>query len=54
MSGAVDQLRAAIADAGPAPAVHWATFRKHREEWPTLWAAIDAVLQEDIDNAIRR
>ena len=40
---ALDQLERAITDAGPQPMVHAETMAKHRAEWPTLWAAIDAV-----------
>lgn len=28
-------------DPGPAPALHYATMRRHRAEWPTLWRSLD-------------
>lgn len=39
-----DDLRRAIEDRGQRPDVHDAIMRRHRAEWPTLWAAIDALL----------
>ena len=41
---AIEAIRRAIQDEGPQPAFHRATMARHRKEWPTLWAAIDAAL----------
>lgn len=43
---AVEQLRAAILNPGPVPRHHYAVLNRHRQEWPTLWRAIDALLKE--------
>ncbi len=43
---AIDQLRAAIEDKGPRPDWHDQVMARCRQEWPTLWAAIDALLVE--------
>jgi len=40
-------LRLAITLEGPAPGLHRKIMRKHRSEWPTLWAAIDRLLEID-------
>jgi len=40
-------LRSAITVAGPRPDIHRRIMRRHREEWPTLWKAIDNLLRED-------
>lgn len=44
---AAQLIRQAIYNEGPAPSVHKGTMRRHRHEWPTLWLAIDALLQAD-------
>ena len=44
---AIDQLRRAVKNEGPMPEYHRRMMAKHRSEWPTLWAAIDAVLRAD-------
>lgn len=41
----VAQLRTAIEDQGSHPDFHQAVMRDHRAQWPTLWAAIDALLK---------
>lgn len=38
---AIDTLLNAINTAGPVPKHHIQVAAKHREEWPTLWKAID-------------
>lgn len=40
----IEQLRHAVEDKGLRPDVHDAIMRRHRSEWPTLWAAIDRIL----------
>lgn len=37
-------LLAAIQDSGSHPVAHREIVRRHREEWPTLWRAIDDLL----------
>lgn len=41
---AIDGIRRAITLEGPAPVLHRRIMRRHRNEWPTLWAHIDALL----------
>jgi len=41
---AVNGLREALENAGANPVHHRLTMQRHRQEWPTLWAAIDKVL----------
>lgn len=41
---ALTMLRRAIEDEGPVPSYHRRIMRRHRDEWPTLWRAIDALL----------
>lgn len=43
---AIDAVRTAIRDEGPRPKWHRAMMERHRREWPTLWAALDALLAE--------
>lgn len=38
---AIDAILRAIEDEGPSPAHHRAIMRRHREEWPALWRALD-------------
>lgn len=42
---AIERLRRAVEDRGPCPDIHLEIMRRHRREWPTLWAAIDEVLR---------
>lgn len=42
----IDAVRTAIRDEGPRPKWHRAMMERHRREWPTLWAALDALLAE--------
>lgn len=42
---AIERLRLAIEDEGPRPDLHRATLARHRAEWPTLWRAIDNLLE---------
>ena len=37
---AIEELRRAVYDPGPRPGYHYAMCAKMREEWPTLWHAI--------------
>jgi hypothetical protein len=41
---AAHAIRQAITNAGPQPEFHQQTLRRHRSEWPTLWSAIDSLL----------
>lgn len=34
-------LMTAITDPGPRPDIHHEVMRRHRAEWPTLWARLD-------------
>jgi hypothetical protein len=38
------ELTKAINDAGPHPIAHQQIMQKSRDEWPTLWRAIDKLL----------
>ena len=42
--GAVEAVLKAIRNPGSHPAHHAKVMRAHREEWPTLWAALDELL----------
>lgn len=42
---ALMHLEEAIYDEGPQPKYHRQVMKKHRKEWPVLWAAIDEVLE---------
>jgi hypothetical protein len=41
---AIEDLRSAILDEGPAPDVHRETIRRHAREFPMLWAAIEQLM----------
>lgn len=43
----IKTLGRAIRNAGPQPKLHASIMRKHRKEWPTLWKAIDSLLESD-------
>lgn len=45
VKAAIGAIEAAIYDEGPAPSVHRSIMHRHREEWPTLWAALDLLLE---------
>lgn len=49
--GAVRMIVDAINNEGPAPAVHDAAIARLREEWPTLWSGIDALLTATVRSA---
>ena len=51
--GIRDLIRA-IEDEGLAPARHQEIMARHRREWPTLWAAIDKIVQDDQDRRKRQ
>jgi hypothetical protein len=38
------EVHRAIANVGPVPQYHAHVMRKHRSEWPTLWKALDKIL----------
>ena len=42
----IEKIRQAIEIEGPYPKVHRKIFNRHRREWPTLWRAIDNILNE--------
>jgi hypothetical protein len=39
-------IRDAIENEGPQPDYHQKVMARHRKEWPTLWKAIDAALED--------
>lgn len=43
----VEALRKAIEDEGPVPRHHRDVMSASRRDWPTLWAAIDDVVDQD-------
>ena len=40
------EIERAILDQGINPPHHIVTMRKHRDEWPVLWEAIDKLMEE--------
>lgn len=42
---AIEALVTAIQNKGPVPQYHNHVMRKHREEWPKLWEALDKVVE---------
>lgn len=46
---AVLMIVAAIRDPGPRPDVHRQIMDRVRVEWPTLWAALDALMESQVD-----
>lgn len=42
---AITALISAIGNQGPVPQYHIHVMKKHREEWPQLWEAIDKVVE---------
>lgn len=38
------ELAGAVLDVGPNPNHHQAVMARHRQEWPTLWRAIDGII----------
>lgn len=47
---AIEMIRSAIINEGPVPQYHRHVMRKHRQEWPTLWKGIDALLASHYEN----
>lgn len=43
----VEQLRQAVTVKGQNPMHHDRIMARHRAEWPTLWRAIDRILNEE-------
>jgi hypothetical protein len=43
LATALAALDRAVTVPGPAPEYHARVMAKHRDEWPTLWSAIDAL-----------
>jgi hypothetical protein len=44
----LEELRAAINDFGPHPMRHLRIMDEHRKEWPTLWNAINRLLEVEV------
>jgi hypothetical protein len=44
---AIARLKRAVNNKGINPKFHDKLMKKHRKEWPELWAAIDALLKEN-------
>lgn len=44
---AVAAIIKAIKDQGPLPLLHRRIMRLHRQEWPTLWQALDKLLDAE-------
>ena len=44
MRQAIERLITAIKNEGPVPQYHRHVMRKHRDEWPRLWGAIDEIV----------
>lgn len=42
---AVKAVQEAIRDEGPGADYHREMMRKHRQEWPTLWRALDRLIR---------
>lgn len=40
----VEEVVRAIEIEGPGPDLHQSIMARHREEWPTLWTALDSLL----------
>lgn len=49
MEEAIRQLKQAIFVEGVVPYYHREIMKKHRKEWPTLWAAIDKLIEVEND-----
>lgn len=45
LENAVSDIVKAINDKGKVPQYHAHVLRKHREEWPTLWQALDKLVE---------
>ena len=45
MRDAIYDIIAAIEDKGAVPQYHNHVMRKHKEEWPTLWKAINKAIK---------
>jgi hypothetical protein len=43
----IERLRDAVEIEGPHVTYHRETMARHREEWPTVWKAIDALIERD-------
>ena len=39
------QIKKSIKDEGPNPKYHKKIMKKHRSEWPSLWAGIDKLVE---------
>lgn len=46
MSEAVAGVIEAIFNQGPRPDLHCQILDRHRREWPSLWAALDRLVEE--------
>lgn len=45
MADAVKQVRTAVEDEGNHPYHHRKVLREHRRQWPSLWEALDRLLE---------
>lgn len=45
MEKATAELIRAVKNKGPVPQYHSHVMKKHREEWPALWKAIDSLTE---------
>lgn len=43
---AIEEVRRAVLDAGARPDYHHAQAERLRREWPTLWRAVEHLVQE--------
>lgn len=43
-AAALEELARAVRDSGPRPDIHRQILERQRREWPTLWRAIDRLL----------
>lgn len=46
LANSAKQLYNAILTPGRSPAFHQDMMRRHRQEWPTLWRAIDKIVED--------
>lgn len=45
LEDAAAQVRQAIKDEGVNPRYHRDTMHRHRDEWPSLWSALDELVK---------
>jgi hypothetical protein len=42
----LQEIKSAIQNAGPNPQYHVVILERHRRQWPTLWSALDKLLEK--------